>query len=143
MLENFEFDLKDKYLSYVNDERRNLTNPEIFFVFGIKGKDTGRLFNPDDDGHLVYDRRFDFLSPEAQIWLNHFINSSLASRRDLFLSDELVHEWIAYLSQMQQFCYQTMNLTFEQVLRPFMCSLLSCIVLSCFSFVFFVPMLHR
>lgn len=55
------------------------------------------------------------MAPEAQLWLNHFINSSLASRRDLFLPDELVDEWIAYLSQIQQFCYQTMNLTLEQV----------------------------
>lgn len=115
MFENFEFDLKDRYLSYANDERRNLTNPEIFFVFGIIDQDTGRLFNPDDDGHLIYDRRFDFLDPASQLWLNEFINKSLASRRDLFLPDELVNEWHAYLSQMQQFCYQTMNLTLEQV----------------------------
>lgn len=115
MLEYFEFQLKDKYLSYSNDERRNLTNPEIFFVFGVKGKDTGRLFNPDDDGHLIYDKKFDFLAPESQVWLHNFINSSLASRRDLFTPDELVDEWIAYMHQMQQFCYETMNISMEQV----------------------------
>ena len=67
-------------MAYFNDEKRNLTNPEIFFVFGIMNKDTGRVFNPDDDGHLVYDYKFDFLSEESQIWLNHFISTSIASR---------------------------------------------------------------
>lgn len=125
MFENFEFELKDRYMSYANDERRNLTNPEIFFVFGMKDKDTGRLFNPDDDGYLIYDKNFDFMAPESQIWLNTFINSSLASRRDLFLPDELVYEWNAYLAQIQQFCYQTLNLTLDQVIffkiRCFFC----------------------
>lgn len=108
--ENFEFSVKDEFWSYVNEEKRNLTNPEIFIVFGIKDKDTGRVFNPDDDGHLVYDQNFDFLEKTSQIWLNKFINVSLAKRRDLFLVDEIVHEWNRYLIQMQQFCYETMNI---------------------------------
>ena len=97
LFENFEFHVKDQFWSYLNEEKRNLTNPEIFFVFGIIDKDNGRLFNPDDDGHLIYDKRFDFLDPSAQIWLNKFINVSIASRTDLFLASEIVEEWTRYI----------------------------------------------
>lgn len=113
--ENFEFSIKDEFWSYVNEEKRNLTNPEIFFIFGIIDKDNGRVFNPDDDGHLVYDKTFDFLDKKSQVWLNEFINVSLAQRRDLFLVDEIVDEWRKYLFQMQQFCWETMNIPVEMI----------------------------
>ena len=115
MFENFEFDLKDRFWAYVNEEKRNLTNPEIFFVFGVRDKDTGRVFNPDDDGYLKYDDAFDFLDPTSQLWLHNFINVSIASRPDLFLGAELIDEWIKYLISMQQFCYKTMNLDARKV----------------------------
>jgi len=115
LFEEFEFKIRDRFWSYVNEEKRNLTNPEIFFVFGIMNKDTGRVFNPDDDGFLLYDKNFDFLAPESQTWLNSFINVSLASRRDLFLVDEIVTEWTNYLKQMQQFCYKTMELDRDEI----------------------------
>ncbi len=109
LFENFEFNLKDNMSAYINEEKRNLTNPEIFFLFGIYNHDTGRYFNPDDDGYLVYDRRFDFLAENAQVWLYEFINKTLASRRDLFLVDEVVKEWNTYLKQIQQLCYDTLQ----------------------------------
>jgi len=55
LFENFEFYVKDQFSAYVNEERRNLTNPEIFYIFGIKGRDTGKIFNPDDDGYIEYE----------------------------------------------------------------------------------------
>lgn len=84
-------------------------------MFGVLDKDTGRIFNPDDDGYLQYDKNFDFLAPQSQIWLNTFINSSIASRRDLFLVDEIVQEWTNYLYSMQQFCSNTMGLDSTQI----------------------------
>jgi hypothetical protein len=115
LMENFEFHTRDKFWSYVNEEKRNLTNPEIFFVFGIIDKDTGRLFNPDDDGHLLYDKKFDFLTKPSQVWLHKFISQFIASRPDLFLAKELVDEWITYLYQMQQYCYETLNISSNEV----------------------------
>jgi hypothetical protein len=53
---------------------------------------------------LVYDHDFDLFSEDSQIWLNHFINTTLASRRDLFLVDEIVKEWKAFLVWMQWLC---------------------------------------
>jgi predicted RND superfamily exporter protein len=79
-------------------------------VFGIQDKDTGRVFNPDDDGHLVYDKSFDFLDEKSQLWLNDFINKSIASRRDLFLVDDIVSEWKTYLFQMQMICSNTLDI---------------------------------
>ncbi len=102
--ESFEFKIKDQFLAYFNEERRNLTNPEIFFVFGVMNKDTGRVFNPDDDGHLIYDANFEFLSEESQLWLHHFITQAVASRTDLFLAKEIVDEWRAYLINLQYMC---------------------------------------
>ena len=74
-------------------------------MFGISNKDTGRIFNPDDDGHLLYDKNFDFFEPKSQMWLNNFINVSIASRPDLFQADEIVQEWTRYLFQIQLICY--------------------------------------
>lgn len=115
LFENFEFELKDNFWSYVNEEKRNLTNPEIFFVFGIEGKDTGRIFNPDDDGHLVYDKNFDFMDETSQLWINHFINVSIANRSDLFLGEELVNEWNDYLRSIQQMCHKTLELDTKDI----------------------------
>lgn len=120
LFENFEFNVKDHFWSYVNEEKRNLTNPEIFFIFGIIDKDNGRIFNPDDDGHLVYDKKFDFYSRESQVWLNEFINQTLASRRDLFLVDEIVAEWSRYLKQMAWFCQKSLQVeSLDEVRLPF------------------------
>ena len=123
LFENFEFELKDNFWSYVNEERRNLTNPEIFFVFGIEGKDTGRIFNPDDDGFLVYDKNFDFMDENSQMWINNFINVSIANRSDLFLGKELVKEWNDYLMSIQQMCYKTLGLDekliYKKILLPY------------------------
>jgi protein dispatched 1 len=123
LFEKFEFETKDQFSSYVNEEKRNLTNPEIFFVFGILNKDTGRIFNPDDDGHLLYDKQFDFFDNDSQVWLNNFINVSIASRPDLFQAEEIVQEWTSYLFQIQLFCHdifgiddKTMN---KQIALPF------------------------
>lgn len=122
-MENFEFDIKDQYLSYVNEERRNLTNPEIFFVFGINGRDTGSIFDPDDDGYLEYDRHFDFLDPVSQQWINDFINISIANRPDLFMSEDIVREWNNYLISIQQLCWETLGLEptkiFSQIFLPY------------------------
>ena len=114
-MERFEFNIKDQFLAYFNDDKRNLTNPEIFFVFGIMNKDTGRVFNPDDDGYLVYDKKFDFISEESQLWINHFINVSIRTRPDLFLVDEIVTEWNDYLRNMQWFCSDIMGLQDKDV----------------------------
>lgn len=90
-------------------------------MFGVLDRDTGRVFNPDDDGYLLYDKQFDFLAPQSQIWLNKFINESLASRRDLFLADEIVEEWIQYLIQMQTFCWDIMGLPqYESMTKIFL-----------------------
>jgi hypothetical protein len=102
--ENFEFHIKDHFFSYFNEEKNNVTNPDIFFIFGVYGKDTGDIFNPDDDGHLIYDPNFDFTARESQIWLNNFITKSMTSRRDLFLIDELIDEWKKYFAQLEIFC---------------------------------------
>lgn len=120
--ESFEFNIKDQFLAYFNEEKRNLTNPEIFFVFGIMNKDTGRVFNPDDDGHLVYDEEFDFMSEDSQLWLHNFITSYLASRRDLFLVDDIVREWRSYIQSMQTVCSKIFGLEdkdITQILLPF------------------------
>jgi hypothetical protein len=117
LFENFEFNTKDRFLSYINEEKRNLTNPEIFFVFGILNIDTGRVFNPDDDGHLLYDKKFDFFAPASQLWLNDFINVSLASRPDLFQADEIVQEWRDYLFQIQLLCHSIFEIDDKQTER--------------------------
>lgn len=116
--ENFEFKMKDHFLSYVNEEKRNLTNPEVFFVFGIIGKDNGDIFNPDDDGHLVYDKHFDFLDQGSQIWLNDFINKSIASHPELFLGKQIVQEWNDYLLSIQQLCWKTLGLDAAHIFTP-------------------------
>jgi protein dispatched 1 len=110
LLENFEFILRDQFPVYINAEKRNFTNPDVFFVFGIGDKDNGRVFNPDDSGFLVFDQQFDLLDSQTQLWLNNFINTSIASRPDLFLVDEIVEEWSNYLYSMQQYCYGEMGL---------------------------------
>jgi hypothetical protein len=115
--ESFEFKIKDQFLAYFNEEKRNLTNPEIFFVFGVMNKDTGRIFNPDDDGHLVYDNNFEFSSRESQVWLDRFINQAVASRPDLFLADEIVREWREYLFHLQMLCAETLHIDGKDVLN--------------------------
>ncbi len=107
MFEMFEFKLRDRFLSYVNEEKRNLTNPEIYFLFGIIDKDTGSKFNPDDDGYLIFDKQFDFFSQTSQLFLDKFITESLGTRRDLFLVDDIKTEWIDYLNYMKLFCNLT------------------------------------
>jgi predicted RND superfamily exporter protein len=109
LFEKFEFNLRDRFLSYANNEKRNLTNPEIYFLFGIIDKDTGSKFNPEDDGFLVFDPDFDFLSKESQSFIDNFINVELASRRDLFLVDEIKSEWNAYLGYMNILCNLNVN----------------------------------
>jgi hypothetical protein len=117
LFETFEFKMRDEFFAYLNEEKRNLTNPEIFFIFGLHGKDTGAVFNPDDDGYLVFDKNFDFTSKGSQLWINNFINVTLARRRDLFHVDELVTEWNNYLNYMQLVCFKktspTVDLPFE------------------------------
>ena len=109
LFENFEFQLKDRFWSYVNEEKRNLTNPDIFFVFGIEGKDTGSKFNPDDDGYLLYDKNFDFFDPKSQVWVDKFIRDYIGNRTDLFMSHDIVDEWETYLKQIQLFCHKTLE----------------------------------
>ena len=104
LFEKFEFKMRDKFLSYVNEEKRNLTNPEIFILFGIIDKDTGSTFDPDDDGYLVYDKDFDFFSKESQAFLHKFITETLKSRNDLFLAEPIITEWNEYLNNMKLFC---------------------------------------
>ncbi|RNA07693.1 dispatched -like protein [Brachionus plicatilis] len=119
--ENFEFGLRDQFLAYVNHEQRNMTNPEIFFVFGISNEDTGRVFDPDDDGHLLFDANFNFLSEHSQLWVNEFITKRLNESRHLFLSADIVSEWQDYLFQMQFFCQKILavNLFSGRVELPF------------------------
>ena len=109
--ENFEFGLRDQFLAYVNHEQRNMTNPEIFFVFGIRNEDTGRVFDPDDDGHLMFDPNFNFLREQSQQWVDKFISEHLNQSNDLFLSQEIVTEWHNYLSRMQLFCSKILNVS--------------------------------
>lgn len=116
--ENFEFRMKDKFLSYVNEEKRNLTNPEVFFVFGIIGQDNGDIFDPDDDGHLVYDKHFDFLDQSSQIWLNDFINEKIASHPELFIGEQIVKEWNEYLISIQQLCWEILGLNSVDIFVP-------------------------
>lgn len=118
--ENFEFALRDQFLAYVNHEQRNMTNPEIFFVFGISNEDTGRVFDPDDDGHLIFDTNFNFLNEQSQLWVNEFITKRLNESSELFLSEEIVNEWQAYLSNMKFSCAKILNLNpFGKTELPF------------------------
>ena len=91
---------------------------QVFFVFGIRGEDNGRIFDPDDDGHLEYDPRFDFLDPESQVWLNHFINVSVRGHPELFLGAQIVQEWNDYLISIQQLCWKTLARPADKIFVP-------------------------
>ncbi|CAF1203962.1 unnamed protein product, partial [Adineta ricciae] len=46
--ERFEYQMRDQFLSYINEDKDNVTNPLLIFVFGIEDTDLVHPFYPED-----------------------------------------------------------------------------------------------
>ncbi|CAF3371762.1 unnamed protein product [Rotaria sp. Silwood1] len=96
--ERFEYQMRDEFLSYINEDKDNITNPLIVFVFGIEETDLVHPFNPDqeryiDNENLVYNKKIDFYNPDTLRWLDTFLKD--LNRSELFTNvQETYAQWL-------------------------------------------------
>lgn len=96
--EKFEYRMRDQFLSYINEDRDNVTNPLLIFVFGVEDTDLVHPFNPDqerfvDNENIVYNKKIDFYDPNVLRWFDTFLQD--LQRSELFIHvDETYAQWL-------------------------------------------------
>lgn len=97
--ERFEHEMRDEFLSYVNEDRDNVTNPMLVFIFGIEDTDLVHPFNPDEEksndkgDKFVYNNKIDFYDPKTLRWLDQFLRG--LNESDLFANvAETYSQWL-------------------------------------------------
>jgi hypothetical protein len=96
--ERFEYQMRDQFLSYINEDKDNITNPVLIFVFGVEDTDLVHPFNPDqerfiDNENIVYNKRIDFYDPNILRWFDSFLKD--LNRSELFVNvQETYSQWL-------------------------------------------------
>ena len=97
--ERFEYQMRDQFLSYVNEDKDNVTNPSLIFVFGIEDTDLIHPFYPEDSKinqnkqSLVYNDNIDFYDPQILRWFDTFLRD--LNRSDLFINVQQTYsQWL-------------------------------------------------
>lgn len=96
--ERFEYQMRDEFLSYVNEDRENITNPLLVFVFGVEDTDLVLPFNPDkennlDNDNVVFNKKIDFYDPQTLRWFDTFLRD--LNRSELFTNVQNTYaQWL-------------------------------------------------
>lgn len=96
--EKFEYRMRDQFLSYINEDRDNVTNPLLIFVFGVEDTDLINPFRPDqqrlvDNENIVFNKKIDFYDPNVLRWFDTFLRDLQSS--ELFIRvDETYAQWL-------------------------------------------------
>ena len=93
--ERFEHQMRDEFLAYINEDKENITNPLLVFIFGIEDKDLVHPFYPDrDNKNIVFNTKIDFYDPKILRWLDTFMKD--LNRSELFVNvQETYAQWAA------------------------------------------------
>ncbi len=79
----------DQFLSYINEDKSNVTNPLVICIFGIEDNDVIHPFYPEDakinqnKQNLIYNKNIGFYDPNIFLWFDSFLKDF--NRSDLFL----------------------------------------------------------
>ena len=96
--ERFEYQMRDQFLSYINEDKDNVTNPLLIFTFGVEDIDLVHPFNPDkekfiDNENIVYNKKIDFYDPKVLRWFDTFLRD--LNRSELFINvHETYSQWL-------------------------------------------------
>ena len=97
--ERFEYQMRDQFLSYINEDKDNVTNPLLIFIFGIEDTDLTHPFYPEDakinqnKQKLIYNRNIDFYDPLILRWFDSFLKD--LNRSDLFVNVQQTYsQWL-------------------------------------------------
>lgn len=108
--EKFEYEMRDEFLSYVNEDKDNVTNPLLIFVFGVEDTDLVHPFHPDqqrfvDGENIVYNKKIDFYEPAVLRWFDTFLKD--LNRSDLFTNvGETYSQWLTIGQLLRGFLQQ-------------------------------------
>ncbi|CAF1168574.1 unnamed protein product [Adineta ricciae] len=96
--ERFEYQMRDQFLSYINEDIDNVTNPLLIFTFGVEETDLVHPFYPDKQRYvnnktIVFNDKFDFYDPKTLRWLDTFLRD--LNQSDLFTNvQETYAQWL-------------------------------------------------
>ncbi|CAF0737563.1 unnamed protein product [Adineta steineri] len=96
--ERFEYQMRDEFLSYINEDKDNVTNPLLIFVFGVEDTDLVHPFYPDRKSSItnetmIYNNKIDFYEPETLRWFDSFLKD--LNRSELFVNVEQTYsQWL-------------------------------------------------
>lgn len=94
--ERFEYEMRDEFLSYINEDKDNVTNPSLIFIFGVEEIDVVHPFYPDRNTtgeKLIYNQQIDFYDPKVLRWFDTFLRD--LNRSDLFTNvDKTYSQWL-------------------------------------------------
>jgi hypothetical protein len=96
--EQFEYHMRDQFLSYINEDKDNVTNPLLIFVFGVEETDLINPFNPDkerfvNNENIIYNKKIDFYDPNILRWFDTFLRD--LNRSELFMNvGETYSQWL-------------------------------------------------
>lgn len=103
--ERFEYQMRDQFLSYINEDKDNVTNPLLIFIFGIEDTDLIHPFYPEDakinqnKQSLIYNRNIDFYDPLTLRWFDSFLKD--LNRSDLFVHVQQTYsQWLTIGKQL-------------------------------------------
>jgi hypothetical protein len=107
--ERFEYQMRDEFLSYINEDKDNVTNPILIFTFGVEETDLVHPFYPDkenlvDNQTIVYNKKFDFYDPKVLRWFDTFLKD--LNRSELFINvQETYSQWLTIGKKKKKFYF--------------------------------------
>jgi hypothetical protein len=103
--ERFEYQMRDQFLSYINEDKDNVTNPLLIFTFGVEDIDLVHPFYPDKEKltetneKLVYNKKIDFYDPAILRWFDTFLKD--LNHSELFINvQETYSQWLTIGKKM-------------------------------------------
>ncbi|CAF3558272.1 unnamed protein product [Rotaria sp. Silwood1] len=110
--ERFEYQMRDQFLSYINEDKENVTNPLLIFIFGIEDTDLIHPFYPEDGKinqnkqNLIYNKNIDFYDPNILRWFDIFLKD--LNRSDLFINVQQTYsQWLTIGQLLRGFVTST------------------------------------
>ena len=110
--ERFEYEMRDQFLSYINEDKDNVTNPLLIFIFGVENTDLVHPFYPEDakinqnKQNLIYNTKIDFYDPKILRWFNSFLKD--LKQNSLFVNvDQTYEQWLTIGKLIRGFTRKT------------------------------------
>ena len=107
--ERFEYQMRDQFLSYINEDKDNVTNPLLIFVFGVEEKDLVHPFYPDrktGKEKFIYNDKIDFYDPNVLRWFDQFLRD--LNRSELFVNVQQTYsQWLTIGRLLRGFLYSS------------------------------------